>query len=134
MKTRHQPTDWREGRRLRAWELHQQGWKQKDIATALGVTPGAVSQWMARGRAGTATLAQQLEMLVPRAVGSEKRREDGDDDERDEDDESDDRSRVTAQAIPRVAPEAAGRRLDRNFTGFELDDAHDNRIFGFKSP
>jgi transposase len=47
-----QPTDWREGRRLRAWELHQQGWKQKDIASALGVTPGAVSQWMARGRAG----------------------------------------------------------------------------------
>ena len=52
METVQQPTDWREGRRLRAWELHQQGWKQKDIATALGITPGAVSQWMARGRAG----------------------------------------------------------------------------------
>jgi transposase len=52
MKTQHHPTDWREGRRLRAWDLHQQGWKQKDIAQALGVTPGAVSQWMARGRAG----------------------------------------------------------------------------------
>jgi transposase len=52
MGTLQQPTDWREGRRLRAWELHQQGWKQKDIAVALGVTPGAVSQWMARGRAG----------------------------------------------------------------------------------
>jgi transposase len=52
MRKQHQPTDWREGRRLRAWELHQQGWKQKDIATALGITPGAVSQWMARGRAG----------------------------------------------------------------------------------
>jgi len=52
MKTYHHPTDWREGRRLRAWELHQQGWKQKDIAAALGVTPGAVSQWMARGREG----------------------------------------------------------------------------------
>ena len=52
MKTHSLPTDWREGRRLRAWELHQQGWKQKDIAQALGVTPGAVSQWMARGRAG----------------------------------------------------------------------------------
>ncbi len=31
------PADWREGRRLRAWELAQQGWKQKDIAAALGV-------------------------------------------------------------------------------------------------
>ena len=39
-----EPIDWREGRRLRAWELHQQGWKQKDIAAALGVTPGAVPQ------------------------------------------------------------------------------------------
>lgn len=46
------PTDWREGRRVRAWELHQQGWKQKAIADALGVSPGAVSQWLKRGRDG----------------------------------------------------------------------------------
>ncbi len=46
------PTDWREGRRLRAWDLHQQGWKQRDIAAALGVTQGAVSQWLQRGRQG----------------------------------------------------------------------------------
>ena len=44
------PKNWREGRRLRAWELHEQGWKQKDIAAALGVTEGAVSQWMSRGK------------------------------------------------------------------------------------
>lgn len=44
------PKDWREGRRLRAWELHGQGWKPKDIAAALGVTEGAVSQWMSRGK------------------------------------------------------------------------------------
>jgi len=49
---KHAPTDWREGRRQRAWELHQQGWKQKDIAAALGVTQGAVSQWVKRGRDG----------------------------------------------------------------------------------
>ena len=49
---RAEPKDWREGRRLRAWELHQQGWKQKDIAAALGVSPGAVSQWLKGGRAG----------------------------------------------------------------------------------
>lgn len=43
-------TDWLEGRRLRAWELHQQGWSQHRIAEALGVTQGAVSQWFARVR------------------------------------------------------------------------------------
>jgi transposase len=45
-----QATDWREGRRLRAYELKQQGWKQTQIADALGVTEGAVSQWMKRAR------------------------------------------------------------------------------------
>ncbi len=44
--------NWREGRRLRAWELHQQGWKQQEIAAALGVTQGAVSQWLKRGKEG----------------------------------------------------------------------------------
>jgi transposase len=44
--------DWREGRRLRAWELHEAGWAQAAIAEALGVTPGAVSQWMRRAREG----------------------------------------------------------------------------------
>jgi len=42
--------DWREVRRRRAWELKQQGWKQMAIAAALGVTPGAVSQWLKRAR------------------------------------------------------------------------------------
>jgi transposase len=42
--------DWREARRYRAWELKQQGWKQKDIAYALGVSEAAVSQWLKRGR------------------------------------------------------------------------------------
>src|SRR5215467_2832091 len=44
--------DLREWRRFRAWELAQQGWKQRDIATALGVTEGAVSQWLKRAREG----------------------------------------------------------------------------------
>src|SRR3712207_8768606 len=43
-------TNWREGRRLRAWELKQEGWKQQDIARALGVSKGAVSQWMKRAQ------------------------------------------------------------------------------------
>jgi len=42
------PANWREGRRLRAWELHQQGWTQQHIAQAFGVTQGAVSQWLKR--------------------------------------------------------------------------------------
>jgi transposase len=55
-----QPKSWREGRRLRAWELSQQGWSQREIAHALGVTEGAVSQWLARARqAGSTALHDQ---------------------------------------------------------------------------
>jgi transposase len=42
--------DWREWRRLRAWQLRQQGWGQRDIAEALGATEGAVSRWVRRAR------------------------------------------------------------------------------------
>ena len=47
----HEAKDWREIRRRRAWELKQLGWKQRDIAEALGVTEGAVSQWLKKARA-----------------------------------------------------------------------------------
>jgi transposase len=43
-------TDWKEQRRLRAWALYNNGWKQTDIAEALGVTDGAVSQWISAAR------------------------------------------------------------------------------------
>ena len=46
------PADWKEARRLRAWELVQQGWKQQDVAAALGVTGGVVSQWVSKARQG----------------------------------------------------------------------------------
>ena len=45
-----QSNDWGETRRFIAWELHQQGWSQTRIAEALGVTQGAVSQWLKRSR------------------------------------------------------------------------------------
>lgn len=35
---------------MRALELHRQGWKQRDIAAALGASKGAVSQWLAAAR------------------------------------------------------------------------------------
>jgi transposase len=44
--------DWREARRKRAWALKAPGWLQKDIAVALGVSEGAVSQWLNRAREG----------------------------------------------------------------------------------
>src|SRR5688572_9600747 len=52
-----QPPDWRENRRIQAWELHQQGWSQRRIAAALGVTQGAVSQWFQRVYQGGGTEA-----------------------------------------------------------------------------
>ena len=40
------PADWQEARRWRALVLKQQGWQQQRIAEALGVSKGAVSQWI----------------------------------------------------------------------------------------
>src|SRR6267143_148175 len=44
--------DWKELRRLQALELKCNQWKQVAIAEALGVTQGAVSQWMSLARLG----------------------------------------------------------------------------------
>jgi transposase len=41
-------TAWKEARRLQAFALQQKGWKQTQIAEALGVTASAVSQWFSR--------------------------------------------------------------------------------------
>lgn len=48
------PRNWKEARRLQAWRLKQRGWSQRQIAEALGVSEGAVSQWMKRARNGGA--------------------------------------------------------------------------------
>ena len=44
-KTKPQTTIWKEKRRFHAISLADKGWKQKDIAIALDVSKGAVSQW-----------------------------------------------------------------------------------------
>ena len=44
------PRDWREARRLRAFDLHVNGWTGAAIAEALGASEGAVSQWLGRAR------------------------------------------------------------------------------------
>src|SRR5947209_5776828 len=48
------PTACQEWRRLRALQLKQQGWKQRDIAAALAVSEAAVSRWLAAARGGDA--------------------------------------------------------------------------------
>src|SRR5437764_1669964 len=78
--------DWREERRLRAWKLKEQGWQQKEIAGALGVSEGAVSQWLKRGRAGgvealkahppqgmTARLTAEQKAQIPALLAREPR-------------------------------------------------------------
>ena len=45
--------DWREERRKRAWAVKHEGWAQKDIATALGVSERG-GESMAQARASTA--------------------------------------------------------------------------------
>src|SRR5947209_4679232 len=66
--------DWREERRMRAWKLKEQGWQQKDIAVALAVSEGAVSQWLKRGReAGVEALkAHPPTGMTPRLTAEQK--------------------------------------------------------------
>jgi transposase len=65
--------DAKEARRFRAWELHQAGWKQTAIADALGVSQGAVSQWLKRAKAeGTEALRSQPIPGAPRRLSAER--------------------------------------------------------------
>jgi transposase len=67
--------DWREERRKRAWALEQEGWPQKDIAAALGVSEGAVSQWLKRAReaGGVEALTRRPPPgMMPRLSGEQR--------------------------------------------------------------
>ena len=67
------PRSWKEARRLQAWHLTQQGWPQRQIAEALGVSAGAVSQWMTRARqGGAAALRARPSPGAPRRLAAEQ--------------------------------------------------------------
>jgi transposase len=67
------PTNWKEARRLQAWQLKQRGWSQRQIAEALGVSAGAVSQWMARARnVGPEALRRRPPPGAPRRLSPEQ--------------------------------------------------------------
>jgi transposase len=65
---------WKEERRKRAWVLYQGGWPQKQIAEALGVTKGAVSQWIKSAReGGEEALKARKSTGSPRRLSTEGR-------------------------------------------------------------
>jgi transposase len=49
---RFSPHDWREWRRMRAWELSRHHWTPRDIAEARGVSRPSVSRWLAAAAEG----------------------------------------------------------------------------------
>lgn len=62
-------TDWREERRLCAWKLTQAEWRETDIAEALGITKGAISQWIKRAREnGVSDLRRKAASGAPRRL------------------------------------------------------------------
>src|SRR3982751_5127757 len=69
------PHDWREWRRVRALQLKEQGGTQRHIASALDVSEGAVSQWLAAAaRDGPeALLAHPSPGRPPRLTPAQKR-------------------------------------------------------------
>src|SRR5512138_1852833 len=54
--------NWKEQRRFHALKLKKSGWKQSEIAIALKVSKGTVSQWLRKARAQG---EQSLQLLSP---------------------------------------------------------------------
>ena len=75
-KNKTRATDWKEQRRFHAVKLKQQGWKQAEIAIALKVSAGAVSQWVTKAeRQGIEVLcALPHKGRPPELTAEEKRR------------------------------------------------------------
>jgi transposase len=81
-KSKSETTSWKESRRLHVIELKDKGWKQREIATALDVSEGAVSRWLKKvdeqGKAGLwarphtgrlPELTQEKKCLLPDFLG-----------------------------------------------------------------
>jgi len=69
------PHDWREWRRMRAWQLHQQGWGVRLIAEALDASPAAVSGWLATARQrGPEALRSRPHPGAPARLTAEQKR------------------------------------------------------------
>src|ERR671915_448610 len=63
------PHNWKEARRFQAWTLKRKGCSQRHIAEAVGVSEGAVSQWMTRAHeAGPEALRHRPPPGAPRRL------------------------------------------------------------------
>jgi transposase len=69
------PHDWREWRRMRAWQLSEAGWSIRAVADALGASPAAVSGWLAAAReGGPEALRARPRPGAPANPGADQRR------------------------------------------------------------
>jgi len=81
-KHKPQTTNWKEQRRFHAFKLKRKSWKQREIATALNVSEGAISRWLKsvkeKGKKGLAArphtgrpseLTQEEKCLLPDLLG-----------------------------------------------------------------
>ena len=68
------PHDWKEARRWRALELNHDGWPQRRIAEALGVSEAAVSQWLGNvNELGEPALRARPRLGAPLRLGEGQR-------------------------------------------------------------
>jgi transposase len=64
--------DWREERRKRAWKLKEQGWQQKDIAGALGVSELSSLGFLGRRKGKTRSICYADEEMNISLISKEK--------------------------------------------------------------